>query len=65
MTAHVFSLPNGWIEVDAIGDAVAVETYDLSTHAYADIRITPAQAVDLSRALVKAAATVLGVGDDD
>lgn len=65
MNAQTLNVSNGWIEVDPIGDYVAVETYDLATHAYADIRLSPAEAVELSRALVKAAATVLGVAGDE
>lgn len=51
---------HAYIEVDSIGPEVALETLG-GGYAYVDIRLTPSKAVELSRALVKAAATALGV----
>ena len=53
----------GTIEVDRIGDDVALEVINHGTNplGYTDLRLTPGEAVWLSRALVKAAAEALGV----
>ena len=61
--ATVMYIDASTLEVDAIGDGVALEAVqpDQPSRGYVDIRLTPGQAVELSRALVAAAAEALGV----
>lgn len=63
MKALLFEVGESTVEVDQIGEDVALEVLepDQPGRGYVDIRLTPGQAVDLSRALVAAAAEALGV----